>query len=64
MSKECANNLQELLAVMMYWANTNGTKIDTAVSFVKLEIEEMVLKLSTQEAQWQCMKAQRVGFHH
>ena len=42
MSKECADNCQELLAGMMYWANTNGIKIDTAVFFIKLEIEEMV----------------------
>ena len=27
---------------MMYWANTNGIEIDTAVLFVKMEIEEMV----------------------
>ena len=27
---------------MMYWAKTNGIKIDTAVLFVKLAIEEMV----------------------
>ena len=39
MSKECSNNRQELLAGMMYWANTNGIDIDTAVFFVKLEIE-------------------------
>ena len=42
MSKECDDNNQELLAGMMYWANTNGIEIDTAVSFVKLAIEEMV----------------------
>ena len=42
MSKECAGNRQELLAGMMYWANTNGIEIDTAVFFVKLSIEEMV----------------------
>ena len=42
MSKECADNRQELLAGMMYWANTNGIEIDTAVFFVKLAIEEMV----------------------
>ena len=39
MSKECADNCQELLAVMIYWAKKNGIGIDTAVSFVKLEIE-------------------------
>ena len=27
---------------MMYWTKTNGIKIDTAVLFVKLAIEEMV----------------------
>ena len=27
---------------MMYWAKTNGIKIDTAVFFVKMAIEEMV----------------------
>ena len=27
---------------MIYWAKTNGIKIDTAVFFVKLVIEEMV----------------------
>ena len=42
MSKECADNRQELLAGMMYWAKTNGTEIDTAIFFVKLAIEEMV----------------------
>ena len=26
---------------MMYWAKTNGIKIDIAIFFVKLEIEEM-----------------------
>ena len=41
MSKEFSDNLQKLLAGMMYWAKTNGVKIDTAVFFVKLEIEEM-----------------------
>ena len=41
-SKECADNRQELLAGMMYWANKNGIEIDTAVLFVNLEIEEMV----------------------
>ena len=41
MSKECADNRQELLAGMMYWANTYGIEIDTAVLFVKLEIEDM-----------------------
>ena len=42
MSKECADNRQGLLAGMMYWANTNSIKTDTAVFFVKLEIQEMV----------------------
>ena len=42
MSKECADNLQELLAGMMYWAKTNGIKIDTVVFFFNLEIEEML----------------------
>ena len=42
MSKECAENCQELLSGMMYWANTNGIEIDTVVFFFKLEIEEMV----------------------
>ena len=41
-SKECADNRQELLAGMMYWANKNGIEIDTAVFFIKLAIEEMV----------------------
>ena len=40
-SKECADKRQELLAGMMYWAKKNGTEIDTAAFFVKLEIEEM-----------------------
>ena len=44
MSKECADNHQELLAIMMYWAKKNGTKIDTSLFFVKLTIEEMVNK--------------------
>ena len=42
MSKECADNRQELLAGMMYWAKKNGTEIDAAVFLVKLAIEEMV----------------------
>ena len=36
MSKEYADNSQELLVGMMYWAKTNVTEIDTAVLFVKL----------------------------
>ena len=44
MSKECAEKRQKLLAGMMYWAKTNGNEIDTAVLFVKLEIEEMLKK--------------------
>ena len=46
MSKKCAENHQELLAGMMYWANTNGIEIDTAVFFVKTEIEETVKKIN------------------
>ena len=42
MFKEFADNHQELLAGMIYWANTNGIKIDAAIFFVKLVIEEMV----------------------
>ena len=42
MSKECAENRQELMAGIMYWANTNGIDIYTAVFFVKMKIEEMV----------------------
>ena len=42
MSKECADNRQELLAGMMYWAKTNCIEIDEAVLFVKLAIEETV----------------------
>ena len=42
MCKECADNRQELLSGMMYWAKINGIKIGTAVFFVKLAIEEMV----------------------
>ena len=42
MPKECANNRQELMAGMMYWAKKNGIEIDTEVFFVKLEIKEMV----------------------
>ena len=41
-SKWCADNRQELLAGMMYWAKTNGIEIDTAVFFVKLELEKMI----------------------
>ena len=37
-----ADNHQELLAGMMWCAKKNGIEIDTAVLFVKLEIEEMV----------------------
>ena len=42
MYKECADNRQELLAGMMFWAKINGIEIDTAVFFVNLEIEDMV----------------------
>ena len=42
MSKECAENRQELLIGIMYWANTNGIKVDTVVLFVNLSIEEML----------------------
>ena len=42
MSKECADNRQELLVGMMYWAKTNGTEIDTDLFFFDLEIEEIV----------------------
>ena len=42
MSKECADNLQELLSVIMYWAKKNGIEIDTAILFVNLEMKEMV----------------------
>ena len=42
MSKECADNRQELLSGMMFWAKTNGIEIDTAVFFVKMAIKEMV----------------------
>ena len=42
MSKECAENRQELLAGMMYWAKTNVIEIGTSVFFVNLPIELMV----------------------
>ena len=41
-SKECADSRQKLMTGMVYWANTNGVEIYTAVFFVKMEIEEMV----------------------
>ena len=41
-SKECADNRQELLAGMMYWSKTNGIEIDTAVFFFNMAIEDMV----------------------
>ena len=41
-SKEFADNRQELLTGMMYWSKKNGIEIDTAVVFVKLTIKEMV----------------------
>ena len=41
-SKESDDNRQELLTGMMYWAKTNGIEIDTALFFVKMDIEEMV----------------------
>ena len=47
MSKECADNRQELLAGMIYCAKTNIIKIDTEVFFVKMEIAEMVKKIQT-----------------
>ena len=64
MSKECSDNRQELLSGMMYWAKTNGIDIDTAVLFVKLEIEKMAKKNSSQDAPWQIMKVWKMGFHH
>ena len=42
MSKKFADNCQELMAGMVYWAKTNGIDIDTAVLFVKLAVGEMV----------------------
>ena len=42
MSKECANNCQYIITGMMYWANTNGIEIYTAVFFVNLAINDMV----------------------
>ena len=42
MSKEYADNRQELLAGMMYWDKKNEINIETAVLFVKLKIEDMV----------------------
>ena len=42
MSKECADKRQEIFAGMLYWDKTNGIENDTAVFFVKLEIEEIV----------------------
>ena len=38
-SKECADNRQELLAGIMYWAKKNDTEIDITVLFINLEIE-------------------------
>ena len=46
MSKEYAENRQELLTGMMYWAKTNGIGIYKAVFFVKLVIEKMVGTIS------------------
>ena len=63
MSKECAENLQELFSGMMHWYKTNGIEIDTAVFFVNLEIEETEKK-PTREARWQCMKMQKVEFQY
>ena len=42
MSKECADNRQELFAGMMYWSKKNAIEIDTAVLFVKSTIEVIV----------------------
>ena len=42
MSKECADKCQEIFAGMLYWDKTNDIENDTAVFFVKLEIEEIV----------------------
>ena len=42
MPKECADNCQELMTGMMYWAKINGIEIDTVLLFVKLEIKKMV----------------------
>ena len=42
--KECYDNCQELMAGMAYWCKKNGIDIDTAVLFVKTEIEDMVNK--------------------
>ena len=49
---------------MMYWAKTNGIEIDTAVFFVKMEIEETVKTKFKPGGPKQCMKVQKVGFHH
>ena len=42
MSKECADNRQEIMAGVVYWAKKNGIEIDIAVFFVNMAIEEMV----------------------
>ena len=41
-SEECADNRQELLAGMMYWAKKNVIEIDTALFFLNMAIEDMV----------------------
>ena len=42
MSKECADNRQELRTGIMYWAKTNEIEIYTGVIFVNIAIKEMV----------------------
>ena len=39
MSKECADNHQDLMTWMTYWTKTDGIEIDAAVLFAKLAIE-------------------------
>ena len=41
-SKECADNGQELMSGMMYCSKINGIEIDTSVFFVNIAIEDMV----------------------
>ena len=42
MSKECADNHQEIIAGMTYWDKKNGIEIDTAVLFVNISIDDMI----------------------
>ena len=64
MSKECADNRNELLAGMLYWSKTNVIKIDTVVFFVKLAMEEIVKTKFNPGGPVEMYESAESGIHH